>query len=40
VLAHLAPGVRGGDPATVEVGAVLKTSPAFRAVALTALQLV
>jgi tetratricopeptide (TPR) repeat protein len=40
VLAHLAPGVRGGDPATVEVGAVLRTSPAFRAVALTALQLV
>jgi hypothetical protein len=40
VLAHLAPEVRGGDPATVDTGTVLRSSTAFRAVALAALELV
>jgi hypothetical protein len=40
VLAHLSPEVRGSDPATVDVGTVLRTSPAFRAVALASLEVV
>jgi hypothetical protein len=40
VLAHLSEDVRGSDPSTVEVGQVLKTSGAFRAIALQALLLV
>ncbi|MBF5042480.1 flagellar hook-length control protein FliK [Aggregicoccus sp. 17bor-14] len=39
VLAHLDAGVRGTDPAAVDVGAVLAQSPAFRALALAALDL-
>ncbi|HLM45922.1 MAG TPA: flagellar hook-length control protein FliK, partial [Myxococcaceae bacterium] len=40
VLAHLSPEVRGADPSTVDVGTVLRTSAAFRAVALAALEVV
>ena len=40
VLAHLSPEVRGVDPSTVDVGTVLRTSTAFRAVALAALEVV
>jgi hypothetical protein len=40
VLAHLSEDVRGSDPSTVDVGQVLKTSGAFRAIALQALLLV
>ncbi|MGZ3458396.1 MAG: hypothetical protein ACXU86_07790, partial [Archangium sp.] len=40
VLAYLAPEVRGSDPAQVDVGSVLRTSTAFRAVALAALETV
>jgi hypothetical protein len=39
VLALLSPEVRGRDPAEVEVGAVLRESAAFRALALAALEL-
>ena len=38
VLAQLDGAVRGGDPAKVDVGAVLKQSSAFTAVALAALE--
>ncbi|MDP2273446.1 MAG: flagellar hook-length control protein FliK [Archangium sp.] len=38
VLAQLDDSTRGGDPARVDVGAVLKKSAAFRAVALAALE--
>jgi hypothetical protein len=38
VLAQLDDTVRGSDPAKVDVGAVLKKSAAFRAVALQALE--
>ena len=40
VLAHLSPEVRGSDPSKVDVGTVLRTSTAFRAVALAALETV
>jgi hypothetical protein len=40
VLAHLSEEMRGGDPSAVDVSAVLKTSGAFRAIALQALLLV
>ncbi|HEY0096192.1 MAG TPA: hypothetical protein VGB96_17825, partial [Archangium sp.] len=40
VLAHLSPEVRGSDPSQVDVGTVLRTSTAFRAVALVALETV
>ncbi|WP_257458389.1 tetratricopeptide repeat protein [Archangium lipolyticum] len=40
VVAHLSAEVRGGDPRTVDVGAVLRTSTAFREVALAALETV
>ncbi len=40
VLAHLSPEVRGSNPDTVDVGTVLRTSSAFRAVALAALEVV
>ena len=38
VLAQLDDSTRGSDPARVDVGAVLKRSAAFRAVALAALE--
>ena len=38
VLAQLDDSIRGSDPARVDVGAVLKQSAAFRAVALAALN--
>lgn len=38
VLAQLDDAVRGADPARVDVGGVLRISPAFRAVALSALE--
>jgi hypothetical protein len=38
VLAQLDTSVRGSDPAKVDVGAVLRQSPAFRAVALAAVE--
>lgn len=38
VLALLAPAVRGSDPSRVEVGRQLRSNPAFRAVALAALE--
>ena len=40
VLAHLSLEVRGSDPARVDVGTVLRTSTAFRVVALAALETV
>jgi tetratricopeptide (TPR) repeat protein len=40
VLAHLSPEVRGSNPSKVDVGTVLRTSTAFRAVALAALETV
>lgn len=40
VLAHLSPEVRGSDPTKLDVGTVLRTSSAFRAVALAALETV
>ncbi|QRK09515.1 flagellar hook-length control protein FliK [Archangium violaceum] len=40
VLAHLSPEVRGSDPSSLDVGTVLRTSTAFRAVALAALETV
>ncbi|HYO53494.1 tetratricopeptide repeat protein, partial [Archangium sp.] len=40
VLAHLSPEVRGSDPTRVDVGTALRTSTAFHAVALTALETV
>lgn len=40
VLARLDPDMRGGDPSDVDEGAVLSANPAFRAVALTVLELV
>jgi tetratricopeptide (TPR) repeat protein len=40
VLARLDPDMRGGDPNDVDEGAVLSANPAFRAVALTVLELV
>ncbi|WNG50593.1 flagellar hook-length control protein FliK [Archangium minus] len=38
VLAYLSPEVRGSDPSSLDVGMVLRTSTAFRAVALAALE--
>ncbi len=38
VLARLEPTVRGGNPAEVDVGAVLAESETFRALALAALE--
>src|SRR5918996_1636672 len=40
VLAHLDPSVRGGDPASVYIPAVLRGSDAFRAIAFRALELI
>jgi hypothetical protein len=40
VLARLDPDMRGADPTDVDEGAVLASSPSFRAVALTVLELV
>jgi tetratricopeptide (TPR) repeat protein len=40
VLARLDPDMRGGDPNDVDEGAVLSANPAFRAVALSVLELV
>jgi hypothetical protein len=40
VLARLDPDMRGGDPSDVDEGAVLSANAAFRAVALTVLELV
>jgi hypothetical protein len=40
VLARLDPDMRGSDPTDVDEGAVLAANPAFRAVALTVLELV
>jgi hypothetical protein len=39
VLAQLDPAVRGGDPLAVETAQVLKSSSAFKAIALRALEL-
>jgi hypothetical protein len=40
VLAHLDPSVRGGDPTSVYIPAVLRGSDAFRAIAFRALELI